>query len=132
MPVFKNILVPVDLTDTHQPVLEIAARLAQENDGEVTLLHVVEVISEVWATEDRAFYTRLEQTARDHLAWTHRSEPSGHGQRRRARGPYRALPRAHGATGTRAKLMSLTHLRALTGGPPRRADACRVKPRQHS
>ena len=68
MPVFKHILVPVDLTDTHQPALEIAARLAQANDGEVTLLHVVEVISEVWATEDREFYNRLEQTARDHLA----------------------------------------------------------------
>jgi nucleotide-binding universal stress UspA family protein len=67
-PVFKNILIPVDLTDVHQPALEIAARLAQANDGAVTLLHVVEMISEVWATEDRAFYTRLEQTARDHLA----------------------------------------------------------------
>ena len=65
---FKNILVPVDLTDMHQPALEIAARLAQENAGEVTLLHVVEVISEVWATEDRELYTRIEQTARDHLA----------------------------------------------------------------
>jgi nucleotide-binding universal stress UspA family protein len=68
MPVFKNILVPVDLTDVHQPALEIAARLAQETDGEVTLLHVVEVIGEVWAAEDREFYTRCEQTARDHLA----------------------------------------------------------------
>ena len=65
---FKNILVPVDLTDVHQPALDIAARLAQENDGEVILLHVVEVISEVWATEDREFYNRLEQLARDHLA----------------------------------------------------------------
>ena len=65
---FKHILVPVDLTDTHQPALEIAARLAKENDGEVTLLHVVEVIGEVWATEDRDFYNRLEQMARDHLA----------------------------------------------------------------
>ena len=44
---FKKILVPVDLTDVHQPALDIAARLAKENDGEVTLLHVVEVISEV-------------------------------------------------------------------------------------
>ena len=67
-PVFTHILVPVDLTDVYQPALDIAARLAQANDGEVTLLHVVEVISEVWATEDRAFYTRREQTARDHLA----------------------------------------------------------------
>jgi nucleotide-binding universal stress UspA family protein len=67
-PVFQNILVPVDLTDLHQPALESAARLAQQNGGKVTLLHVIEVISEVWATADREFYTRLEQTARDHLA----------------------------------------------------------------
>jgi nucleotide-binding universal stress UspA family protein len=66
--VFQKILVPVDLTDVHQPALEIAARLATENHGAVTLLHVDEVISEVWATEDREFYTRLEQRARDHLA----------------------------------------------------------------
>jgi nucleotide-binding universal stress UspA family protein len=65
---FKNILVPVDLTDVHQSALEIAARLAKGNDGEVILLHVVEVIAEVWAAEDRDFYNRLEQTARDHLA----------------------------------------------------------------
>ena len=65
---FQKILVPVDLTDAHQPALEIAARLAQGNDGEVTLLHVVEVIAEMWAAEGRDFYTRLEQRARDHLA----------------------------------------------------------------
>jgi nucleotide-binding universal stress UspA family protein len=46
-PVFQNILVLVDLTDTHQPALEIAAHLVKENNGQVTLLHVVEVISEV-------------------------------------------------------------------------------------
>jgi nucleotide-binding universal stress UspA family protein len=68
MPVFQNILVPVDLADVHQPALQIAAHLAKENHGEVTLRHVVEVISEVWATEEREFDTRLEQMARDHLA----------------------------------------------------------------
>jgi nucleotide-binding universal stress UspA family protein len=66
---FQKILVPVDLTDVHQPALDIAARLAERNGGEVTLLHVVEVIAEMWAAEDREFYTRLEQRARDHLAW---------------------------------------------------------------
>ena len=66
--VFKKILIPVDLTDVHQVALDIAARLAKEHDGEITLLHVVEVITEVWAAEERGFYTRREQTARDHLA----------------------------------------------------------------
>ena len=65
---FKKILIPVDLTDMHQPALDIAARLAKENDGEVTLLHVVEVSAEVCAEKDRDFYNRLQQTARDHLA----------------------------------------------------------------
>jgi nucleotide-binding universal stress UspA family protein len=64
---FQKILVPVDLTDVHQPALDIAARLAQESAGEVTLLHVIEVITEVWAVEEHGFYDRLEQTARDHL-----------------------------------------------------------------
>jgi nucleotide-binding universal stress UspA family protein len=66
--VFKKILVPVDLTDAHQPALDIATDLAKESAGEVTLLHVIEVIAEVWEVEDRDFYDRLEQKARDHLA----------------------------------------------------------------
>ncbi len=65
---FQKILVPVDLADVHQPALDIAARLAQESAGEVTLLHVIEVITEVWTVEAHGFYDRLEQTARDHLA----------------------------------------------------------------
>ncbi len=65
---FQKILVPVDLTDVHQPALDIAARLAQGSAGAVTLLHVIEVIAEVWAVEDRDFYDRLEHKARDHLA----------------------------------------------------------------
>jgi nucleotide-binding universal stress UspA family protein len=44
---FQKILVPVDLTDVHQPALNIAARLAQESAGEVRLLYVMEVITEV-------------------------------------------------------------------------------------
>ena len=70
---FQKILVPVDLADVHQPALDIAARLAKESDGEVTLLHVIEVIAEVWAVEERDFYNRLEQRARDHLARLGRS-----------------------------------------------------------
>jgi nucleotide-binding universal stress UspA family protein len=67
-PVFKKILVPVDLADVHQQALDIAARLATESDGEVILLHVVEVITGLWAEEEREFYDRLERKARDHLA----------------------------------------------------------------
>jgi nucleotide-binding universal stress UspA family protein len=65
--VFKKILVPVDLSDTHQQAIEIAARLAGEGDGQVTLLHVVEVIPGLWVDEERDFYDRIEAAARDHL-----------------------------------------------------------------
>ena len=64
---FKNILVPVDLSDRHHQALEIAARLAKESDGEVTLLHVIELIPGLHLDEERDFYQRLERVAVDHL-----------------------------------------------------------------
>ena len=64
---FEKILVPVDLSDTHQQVIEIAAKLAGESGGQVTLLHVVEVIPGLWVEEERDFYDRIESAARDHL-----------------------------------------------------------------
>jgi nucleotide-binding universal stress UspA family protein len=64
---FAKILIPVDLTDTHQQAIEIAAQLASESGGQVTLLHVVEVIPGLWVDEERDFYDRLEAAARDHL-----------------------------------------------------------------
>jgi universal stress protein A len=65
---FAKILVPVDLTDTHQQAIDIAAQLARESGGQVILLHVVEVIPGLWVDEERDFYDRLEAAARDHLA----------------------------------------------------------------
>jgi nucleotide-binding universal stress UspA family protein len=65
---FRKLLLPVDLTDRHQQALDIAARLADESAGEVTLLHVVETIPGIWPQEEREFYSRIEQVARDHLA----------------------------------------------------------------
>jgi universal stress protein A len=58
----------VDLTDRHQQALDIAARLGKESAGEITLLHVVEVIPGIWPREEREFYSRIKQAARDHLA----------------------------------------------------------------
>jgi nucleotide-binding universal stress UspA family protein len=65
--VFQKILMPVDLSDTHQRAVEIAATLAGEADGQVILLHVVEVIPGLWIEEEREFYDRIEAAARDHL-----------------------------------------------------------------
>ena len=64
---FRKILLPVDLSDRHQQALQISARLAKESDGEVTLLHVIEIIPALDMEEERDFYQRLEQAARDHL-----------------------------------------------------------------
>ena len=58
---FRKILVPVDLSDRHGQALEIAARLAKASDGEVTLLHVIEMIPGLNLEEERDFYQRLEQ-----------------------------------------------------------------------
>jgi nucleotide-binding universal stress UspA family protein len=65
---FKHILVPVDLTDGHGPALDIAAELARAAAGQVTVLHVIELITGVSAEEGRDFYGRLEKKARAHLA----------------------------------------------------------------
>src|SRR5262245_38035415 len=64
---FKNILVPLDLTDRHHSALQAAAELARQSGGKVTLLHVIEVIHGLSMEEDRAFYDRLERAARQHL-----------------------------------------------------------------
>lgn len=63
---FRNVLVPVDLTNTHLRTMEIAAELDQ-GGGRVTLLQVVEVIPGLSFDEERDFYERLAGTAREHL-----------------------------------------------------------------
>jgi nucleotide-binding universal stress UspA family protein len=80
--VFTKILVPVDLSDKHQQALDIAARLARESGGEVTLVHVVETIGDLWDAEERDFYDRIEGVARDHLAKLGRSLEACHVPRR--------------------------------------------------
>jgi nucleotide-binding universal stress UspA family protein len=80
--VFQKILVPVDLSDTHQRAIEIAATLAGEADGQVILLHVVEVIPGLWIEEEREFYDRIEAAARDHLSRLGRQIEELHAPRR--------------------------------------------------
>lgn len=64
---FKKILLPLDLTDKHEPVLNIAMELAKQSKGEILLLHVVEVIPGLLREEEQEFYTRLERAAQEHL-----------------------------------------------------------------
>ncbi|HEY1381917.1 MAG TPA: universal stress protein [Gemmataceae bacterium] len=63
---FRNVLVPVDLTDRHGPAVAIAGQLAG-GGGAVTLLHVIEMIHGVGREDEPAFYDRLERHARGHL-----------------------------------------------------------------
>jgi nucleotide-binding universal stress UspA family protein len=64
---FKKILVPIDLTDKHQRTLDVAAEMAARAGGEVTLLHVIELIPGLGMEEERPFYDRLERMARKHF-----------------------------------------------------------------
>jgi nucleotide-binding universal stress UspA family protein len=64
---FKKILLPIDLSDNHGRVLGVAADLASAGRGEVTLLHIIEVIAGLTMEEEKDFYQRLEQAARRHL-----------------------------------------------------------------
>jgi universal stress protein A len=65
--VFRKILLPLDLTDKHSKTLEIAANLAQQSGGEITLVHVIELIPDLPREEQPDFYEHLEQEARKHL-----------------------------------------------------------------
>jgi nucleotide-binding universal stress UspA family protein len=65
---FRNLLLPLDLTDRHGPALSLAAEYAARGGGAITLLHVIEVIPGLSMEEEREFYARLERTARGHLA----------------------------------------------------------------
>ena len=58
---FQHVLVPVDLTDRNRRALDTAARLAGE-DGEVTLLHVIETL-DLPFDELEDFYQRLQDRA---------------------------------------------------------------------
>jgi len=64
---FKNILLPLDLTDKHHQAATTAAELARQSGGSVVLVHVVETIPGLPADEEKPFYSRLERSARSHL-----------------------------------------------------------------
>jgi nucleotide-binding universal stress UspA family protein len=64
---FRKILVPMDLTTRHQQALQIATAFVRQSGGEITLLHVIEVIPGLSMEEEKTFYGRLERMARSHL-----------------------------------------------------------------
>jgi nucleotide-binding universal stress UspA family protein len=60
---FKRILVPLDLSGRHKRALDTACGLAQLHHARVILLHVVQQIPDVAASELREFYRRLERAS---------------------------------------------------------------------
>lgn len=65
---FKNLLVPLDLTDKHGPAVDRAVELAKASGGRIILAHVIETITGMaQEAEDRAFYERLDRLSRRHL-----------------------------------------------------------------
>ncbi len=56
---FRNILVPTDLTDKSIKALEIAAGMGKDKASRITILNVVETIEEDEGEEFREFYEKL-------------------------------------------------------------------------
>ncbi|HEY7310529.1 MAG TPA: universal stress protein [Gemmataceae bacterium] len=64
---FRKILVPLDMTFKHRRAIDTAADLARQSDGEVVLLHVIELLHAMPREEEKDFYDRLETGAQTHL-----------------------------------------------------------------
>lgn len=60
---FRHILVPVDLTETNQRTLDFAVNLAILSQARITLLHVIELISDTTFADFADFYTALQEQA---------------------------------------------------------------------
>ena len=58
-PLFRHIMVPVDLSDRNERALGAALRLAHERGGRVTLFHVIQHVSGIAPGEFTGFYRRL-------------------------------------------------------------------------
>jgi len=64
---FKNILVPVDLTKKNKQALDIAVKIALHDKSKVNLLHVVETIASTSFSEFEDFYRTLEKRAKKYI-----------------------------------------------------------------
>ena len=60
---FKNVLVPTDLTERTSRALDIAVGMLTPESGKITLLHVVETINDAEAGDFNDFYDKLGRRA---------------------------------------------------------------------
>lgn len=65
--VFRHVLVPIDLSDRQERVLEVARGVAAAAGARMTVMHVIQRIEGIPARELAAFYERLEANARRRL-----------------------------------------------------------------
>jgi nucleotide-binding universal stress UspA family protein len=115
---FKKILVPMDLTATHERTVGIAADMAKASNGKVVLLHVIELIEGVALSDDREFYKRLESKARIHLEpFMSRLEELGVSARALVVYGNRTQEILHAAAEMEADLILLTSHRVEPGKP---------------
>lgn len=61
---FKNILVPTDLSEKSNRALEIALDMADKGDRKITFLHIIERIEDSDDEEFQSFYDKLASKAR--------------------------------------------------------------------
>jgi universal stress protein A len=61
---FHHILVPTDLTEKGLKALDAAVNLAVHDGGNITLLHVIEMIEDTGSDDFRDFYLQIEKRAR--------------------------------------------------------------------
>jgi nucleotide-binding universal stress UspA family protein len=64
---FKHILIPVSRVTEVEKALELAADMLKSNSGEITLLHVIELIQDMPYEEFKSFYDGLEQQGQEDL-----------------------------------------------------------------
>lgn len=56
---FKHIMVPSDLTDRNHKTMDIAVKMALQNEAVITLLHVIETVEEADSEDFKKFYKQL-------------------------------------------------------------------------
>ncbi|HPD60595.1 MAG TPA: universal stress protein [Thermodesulfobacteriota bacterium] len=64
---FKNILVPVDLTKKNKQALDIAVKIGLHAKSKIYLLHVVQTIASTSFSEFEDFYRTLEERAKKNI-----------------------------------------------------------------
>jgi universal stress protein A len=75
---YRNILIPVDLSPENDPAVTAAGRLADPDGAAITLLHVVETLQDETDDELERFYDRLRERAERTLRrWTEELSQGG-------------------------------------------------------